>query len=51
MEKAQINIKLTDEVKDKLQQIARSENMPVSKVVMLSLATRYPELIEFILKR
>ena len=36
MEKAQINIKLTDELKDKLQQIARSENMPVSKVVMLS---------------
>lgn len=51
MEKTQINIKLSDELKNKLQDIARQENMPVSKVIMTSLATRYPELIELIIKR
>ena len=51
MEKTQFNIKLSGELKDKLQDIARQENMPISKIIMMSLATRYPELIELIIKR
>ena len=51
MEKTQLNIKLTEELKDKLQDIARNENMPVSKIVMSSLASKYPELVDLIIKR
>jgi predicted transcriptional regulator len=51
MEKTQMNIKLSDELKIKLQEIAKRENMPVSKIVMSSLASKYPELVDLIIKR
>jgi len=50
MKKTQFNIKMTAELKEKLQEIAIRDQMPVSKIIFTSLAVRHPELVEYIIK-
>lgn len=50
MEKIGINIKMTPELREALQDIAKREGIPVSKVVLVSLAEKYPELVPLIIK-
>ena len=50
MGRIQLPIKVTPELRDKLQQIAKREGLPVSKIILTSLANKYPELTETILK-
>lgn len=50
MEKIGINIKMSPELRQALQEIAQREGLPVSKLVLTSLAEKYPELVPLILK-
>lgn len=50
MEKIGINIKMSPELRNALQEIAQREGLPVSKLVLTSLAEKYPELVPLILK-
>lgn len=50
MNKTMLTIRITQELKDELQEIAAKENMPVSKVVLSALAKQYPDLLDEILK-
>lgn len=50
MDKLLLTIKITPGLKDKLQDIAEREHLPVSKVVLGSLASKYPELVDEIVR-
>lgn len=45
-----INLRLNAELKNAIQDIARKEGLPVSKLILVSLAKQYPELNDLILK-
>lgn len=45
-----INLRLSAELKNAIQDIARQEGLPVSKLILVSLAKQYPELNDLILK-
>ena len=50
MDKTQFNIKMTAELKEKLQEISIRDQLPVSKIIFTSLAVKYPELVDYIIK-
>lgn len=50
MERIAINIRVSSELRDALGELARKEGMPVSKLVLVSLAKQYPELNDIVLK-
>ena len=50
MDKTVVNIKMSEELKMALQEIAIREGLPVSKLILTSLAEKYPELVSLILK-
>ena len=50
MDKILLTIKMTPDLKEKLQQIADREGLPVSKVVLGALASKYPELVDKIVR-
>jgi len=50
MERTLITIKISRELHTKLSEIAQREGLPVSKLVLTSLAEKYPELVPIILK-
>jgi len=50
MERIAINIRLNAELRDAIQAIAKKEGIPVTKLVLISLAKQYPELNDLVLK-
>ena len=50
MDRTVINIKISGELKEALQEISEREGLPVSKLVLTSLAVKYPELVDLIIK-
>lgn len=50
MDKTAITIRMSEELRLALQEVATREGLPVSKLVLTSLAEKYPELVPLILK-
>lgn len=50
VEKILLTIKMSPGLKEKLQTIADREGLPVSKVVLGALASKYPELVDEIVR-
>ena len=50
MDKTAITIRMSEELRLALQEVATREGLPVSKLVLTSLAEKYPELVPIILK-
>lgn len=50
MDKTAITIRMSEELLLALQEVATREGLPVSKLVLTSLAEKYPELVPLILK-
>lgn len=50
MERIAINIRVSNELREALNDLARRENVSVSKLVLVSLAKQYPELNDLVLK-
>lgn len=50
MERIAINIRVSNELREALNNLARRENVSVSKLVLVSLAKQYPELNDLVLK-
>lgn len=46
----QLNIRLSNELRIAIQELADKENIPVSKLVLVSLAKQYPELNDLVLR-
>lgn len=45
-----IQVKISKELQKALQELAQVQGLPVSKLVLTSLAEKYPELVPIILK-
>ncbi len=50
MKEVYIQVRITKELQAKLQEISDREGLPVTKMVLTSLAQKYPELVDIILK-
>ena len=50
MDRIAINLRLSAELRDALQALAKREGIPVTKLIMVALAKQYPELNDIILK-
>lgn len=50
MDRIAINIRLKPELRDAIQAIAQKEGIPVSKLILVSLAKQYPELNDLVLR-